>query len=858
MFRFARRERDASIGSNQKVAAPHDPDEAWPIATVIARATALAEDGRLGAGLALILAALTKNPCDRDLLYARASILFHWSRYRESRDALLALEKLGQAGAAFYLKLGWACFWAGDLPQSQRSMNKAVEADPNDWANHFGEGNALHAQRMYREAHTSFRRALDIRPDDPYCLANLLGCELALNNTEAAEALARRAIEVDPGSAVAWSNLGVVLDRLERYEEAIDAYERAEELSVAAKEPQYEFVNYAICLLRANRLRDGISFLESKLPRFPSVQAHCHYSLALLLSGRFEEGWEQYEFRWVDGPLRATRSNFPKPVWEGQDLLGKTLLLRSEQGYGDFIQFIRYAPYVKALGAKVVLQVPELVRKLAVGLSGIDHVLAADEAYPPFDFFVNMLSLPRIFGTNENSIPNAIPYLHARPELVEKWKRRVAQDSTLKVGLVWAGSPTHLRDKFRSLHLSALHVLGTVPNVTFYSLQKGPASSQVDDLPNGFKVVNLDKEIDDFVDTVAVISQLDLVICVDTSVAHLAGAMGKPTWMLLPNPADWRWLNEGKSSSWYPTIRLFRQTQVGMWSDVVNIIADELARYVSGDSKNAEGSVAGGVVTLSETAFVPRAYPLPPNNNLTAAAHTSLGTIQYLPSQDCVGPSLRFYGEHLQLQLNLLSRMVRPGSHVIEVGGGIGFHTLFLGKALGPSGHLVVYETRSVLQAILRQNLATNDVAAVTFMKKAVGIMGSDGDQEWRDGRDAKTRLVPQCETIDELQLDRLDWLKITEHEAPTAVVGGGLKTLWRLRPCLFVAVHDVDELLKLAGIVRECSYRTWRMDASLFNPDNFNRRENDIFEGRHAVALVAIPEEIDVDIHLDYCIEIN
>jgi Flp pilus assembly protein TadD len=331
--------------------------------------------GRYGRSLALIDEALAVDPDNMELLFERASTLCGWGRHYEGRDTLLDLENRGMASGRFFLKLGWACFWTGNLEVAECSMRKAVGLMQEDWTSHFGLAMALQAQSKTDDARLGFQRALELCPDNRYCSANLVGCEIELGRFEKAEKLALRAVEVDPKDVVAWSNLGVALDRQDRYIDAIAAFEKAEALPDKEGENQSSFVNYALCLLRDGRTSDGIAVLESGLARYPVVSGQAHYSLSLLLSGRMEEGWEQYEFRWVEGPLRTTRATFDKPAWDGQNLQGKVILLRFEQGIGDFIQFIRYAPYLKTLGARVLLQLPEVLRRLAQSADGVDQIL---------------------------------------------------------------------------------------------------------------------------------------------------------------------------------------------------------------------------------------------------------------------------------------------------------------------------------------------------------------------------------------------------------------------------------------------------------------------------------------------------
>jgi hypothetical protein len=366
-------------------------------------------------------------------------------------------------------------------------------------------------------------------------------------------------------------------------------------------------------------------------------------------------------------------------------------------------------------------------------------------------------------------------------------------------------------------------------------------------VPAGVEWIDVGPELKDFSDTAAVISQLDLVICVDTAVAHLAGALGKPVWVMVAQPADFRWLEGREDSPWYPTMRLFRQSRRDDWSDVVARVKAALEERVrEGPAVMPAKTSVKAVTTATLPWTSPAQFNAGHRPGMSAVAETRVGILQYLPDEPIVGDSIGWYGEYLQAQLDLLARIVRPGSTMMEVGAGIGAHAVFLGRMLGEAGHLMLYEARPVQQRILRQNLAANGVSNATVMRR---VLGSRGEGEGPE---------PTTETLDDLQLERLDWLKVDVSAAALDVLAGASETLWRLRPLLFLAAPDEPELRALTERAREFGYRCWRMETALFNPQNFNRREADIFTGARATALLAIPEEIEVDIALDECIEIS
>jgi hypothetical protein len=301
-----------------------------------------------------------------------------------------------------------------------------------------------------------------------------------------------------------------------------------------------------------------------------------------LLKGDFERGLLHHEWRWHVRDLRMGGRRMEKPAWRGEPLNGARILLHAEQGSGDTLQFLRYAPLVAARGGRVTIEVAAELKRLAMSLKGVEQVIGLGEALPAFDQHCPLLSLPLAFGTTMATIPGEIPYLAAPEPLLAEWRARLAASAAPRVGLIWAGRPEHRRDRDRSIALAALAPLADT-GATFYSLQKGPAAAQAKGPPAGMVLHDLGAALGDFADTAAAMSALDLVITVDTSPAHLAGAIGKPVWLLLTHAPDWRWFLEREDSPWYPTARLFRQTTRGDWAPVIARVAAELRRLAAGD-----------------------------------------------------------------------------------------------------------------------------------------------------------------------------------------------------------------------------------------------------------------------------------
>ncbi|HSQ79561.1 MAG TPA: tetratricopeptide repeat protein [Casimicrobiaceae bacterium] len=836
----------------------------------VAETLAHVEAGRLAQALEQVDQALQLDPSNGELLYARGATLFAWGRYREAGAALALAVDAGLRNGDVYAKLGWTYLWLGRTDEAAGAMQRAIDLAPGDWASHFGWATLLRAEKRTDEAKAAFERALALNPDDAHCLSSLIACEIDLGAYAAAELLARRGVALNPEKAGAHADLGMALCSQERHDEAVAVFERAENLEASDGDMGDDAVNYAICLLRAGRTRQALAMLERRLPHNPGVGLHSHYALALLISGRFAEAWPQYEFRWMDAPLSAARPNFVKPQWAGQDLRGKAILLWSEQGFGDFIQFIRYAVMLKSLGATVLVFLREELRELATGLPAIDRVFGANEPYPPFEYYVNLLSLPRVFGTDLASIPANVPYLRVHADRDVRWAQRIGADAKIKVGLVWAGSPTHLRDRFRSVTLESLAPLLQVPGARFYSLQKGPAAAALKASDSAADVVDLGPELSSFGDTAAAISHLDVVIGVDTAVAHLAGALGKRVWTLIPAPADWRWMEDSEDSPWYPTMRLFRQRTPGDWSEVIGRVSETLRDAVQAGALRTHPMETRDAGTVTAEAALSRFRAAAGGVaevqgsdrralRLSRVAQTRVGIVQYFPDDADVGTSIEYYGEYQQAQVEFLERFVAVAATVMEIDAGVGAHTLWLSRRVGHEGHVFAYEDDRLRRQVLEQNLRSNGVGNATVMRRRLrrpqpDRMAPDAEFELRRPHAQTPASADFDETIDELRLEKLDAVKINGSRGALDVLEGAAGTLWRLRPLLFVTVPADADVGALAARAGDFGYGCWRFEAPMFNPRNFDNRERDIFAGRPGALVIALPEERVVDVPLDRC----
>ncbi|NDV22556.1 tetratricopeptide repeat protein [Desulfovibrio sp. JC022] len=429
-----------------------------------------------------------------------------------------------------------------------------------------------HSAGNYDEAIALYSVALGQLPDDPVLLGNLGVALRAQEKFKAAEVCYRRSIAVKPDNPGTWSNLGNVLRRLGRLKESVACHRRAIELDRKFIDAYY---NLGLVLQDMGKLDEAIRLFNHCLKFKPDDdRINWDKSLALLAKGDFINGFELYEYRWKREELVVR--HFRQPLWDGSPLNGKTIFIYAEQGFGDTLNFCRYIPLVAEAGGRVVFECqPELV-SLLQGMDGIAEIVSGGDKLPEFEVQIPLISLPRILKHDMDSIPRECPYLI--PPAQAGFPVHVPDGTKFKIGIVWAGKPTHKNDHNRSVSIENFLPFAELPGVSLYSLQKGPETRQRDEFGCGVLVRDLGSGCEDFADTAKIMGQLDLIITVDTSVAHLAGALNLPVWVAIPYNPDWRWMRKRKDSPWYSSMTLFRQKKPGDWNYVFNTMLATLKK----------------------------------------------------------------------------------------------------------------------------------------------------------------------------------------------------------------------------------------------------------------------------------------
>ncbi|MCE9529024.1 MAG: FkbM family methyltransferase [Planctomycetales bacterium] len=745
-------------------------------------------------------------------------------------------------------------------------------------AEHLSQGWRLHQSGDIAAAERTYRQVLAAEPGNANAWCYLGIALFDKQQLEESVAAYQRAVAIQPVFAIAWNNLGNSLRRLHRYKEAIAAYDTA--LRLDGKYAN-AFMNRSTALLWDGQLQAGLESVQRALALAPNdleakkvlataklwlgrldeaeqeylevlklkpddAELHKNLSMILLLRGEFQQGWREYSWRQKGGEFGVP--SLPGLQWNGSSLNGRTILLLAEQGLGDTIQFIRYAKLLKQkYDCRVVAAVQKPLLTLLKNVAGVDGWAIRGEILPDYDVWAPMLSLPALLGHHDvGDLPREPNYLEADEQLVQKWQEKLAPIGGFKIGIAWQGNPSMDTDRFRSIPLVTFAPLAKISGVKLISLQRGFGTEQLAGVSGRMEIQTLGDDLDTasgpFIDTAAVMKNLDLVITSDTAVAHLAGALGVPVWVALTHVPDWRWFLKREDSPWYPSMRLFRQEQPGEWGAVFLKIAGRLLYEdprlkvkMPGEYRAADGEI----------------------NRLIRGRH---GLTLYNKHDKYIGRSLELYGEFSQLEVELFEQVVRPGSVVVEAGANIGSHTVPLARLVGEAGRVHAFEPQRTVFQTLCANVA---LAGLTNVHCHYGTVGEAAGEivvppiDYRQennfgglalGEFKQGEKVPVV-TIDSLHLAACHFLKADVEGMELAVLRGAKATIEKFKPILYVENDRQEKSAALVQQIRELGYKLYWHRPPLFNPGNYFENRENIFGSVISANMLCIHSSVKASI---------
>jgi tetratricopeptide (TPR) repeat protein len=589
----------------------------------LALAQAYEKEGTITKALQFYKKAVEYLPDDAQTNFAYANLLYGQNKISEAIEYYKKTLAIKNDIPAAHHNAGVCLEKNKEYDAAFKHFQEATRLQPEYTSAYLHSGNILKDQKKHTEALTCFEQGLRATPHSLDLLQAAAGVLKELNRFDEAIAYYRTACEQNPQNLTCLLELGNTYNMLNLWPEALECYKKILEIRPNTHEVLY---NFGYTLKKMGRVQEAITVYDKVLeinPTYP--HARFSRSLAYLSLGDFTRGWPEYEWRWQ--AYNESPKKYPQPVWDGSNPAGKTILVYAEQGLGDTFQFIRYAKCIKDQGGKVIAIVQKPLKKILSLCPYLDTVLTPHDPKPDFDAHIALMSLPLVYKTEITTIPTDIPYLYAKPELVEQWRTKLAADKNFKIGLCWQGNPFYSSQFLRqavagkSMHVKTLLPFGAIKGITLYSLQKMSGADQLDTL--GDKLVihtidGLDEENGPFMDTAAIMKNLDLMITIDTSIAHIAGGLGIPVWCLLPEPADWRWLLKRSDTPWFPkNMRLFRQPKPGDWNSVINEVARELEKLLA--QKPQKNTPTNGVNANTQSS-VPMPHPTNPETPIKTTA----------------------------------------------------------------------------------------------------------------------------------------------------------------------------------------------------------------------------------------------
>lgn len=524
-----------------------------------------------------------------EALSKHANGLFTEAEYEEAIAFYKQALALNPTCAQIFFNLGQSLYFAKKYPEALYAYKKTIQHKQDHFRAYVQIGKVMMDVKQPNDAIEPLKQSLILEPNNPdarLLLARVYNDKHLFNQ---AINIISEGLELDPNHINLTFELGNVYNLVNRLDESLAIYEE-----LNAKLPNNPSILYNIAFThkKMGHLDKALPYYNKTLELNPNhTEALFSRGLAYLVIGDFEKGWHGYEWRY-NRPSQGSLRSYDEPRWDGSDLQGKTILVHAEQGLGDTFQFIRYAKLIKEKNGKLIVAVQKPLVTLMKQCKYIDQVISLEDTPPHFDVHSPMLSLPYVLKTRIDTIPTEIPYLYADEQLTQEWKQKLAADKNFKIGICWQGNDNYATPLLRatvaqkSVHPKEFGPICHVPGVSIYSLQKATGTDQLKEVPENIRIITFDGDFDQsngrFMDTAAVIKNLDLVITVDTSISHLSSGLGVPTWIMLPNPADWRWMLDRTDSPWYPEVtRLFKQPTPGDWQSMIAEVAVELQKYIN-------------------------------------------------------------------------------------------------------------------------------------------------------------------------------------------------------------------------------------------------------------------------------------
>ncbi|MEX0270975.1 tetratricopeptide repeat protein [Leptolyngbyaceae cyanobacterium UHCC 1019] len=810
--------------------------------------------GKVEGAIAHHRRALALMPDNAKAHYNLAIALYEQKQDLEAIDLYRQAIAVQPDYANAHHNLGMALYRQGKPEEAIACYRQAVQREPNHASAHNSLAVALYQQNKLDEAIEHYRQAIAIHPGYVNAHDNLGIALKQQGKLEEAATHFQRAIAFNPSYANAYINLGNAMRELGRFNEAIAYCQESIRLQPNNADA---YNTYGCVLVDLARFKDAIACFEDAVRLRPDfADAHLNMGIILLQIGEFRRGFEEYHWRWKTKQCPDLR--YTQALWTGEDLHGKVILLTAEQGFGDTIQFARYAPLVAARGGEVIIACQKPLLRLLSTVPGVSRCVDRDKENIDIHTHAPLLELPYILGTTTDTIPANVPYLS--PPDQTTIRLAVPPDTRLKIGIVWATNPSNSTSGKRSCSLSHFLSLLEVPGIALYSLQKEqPATDRA--LLNIPRLQDLQDQLTDFADTACAIAQLDLIITVDTAVAHLAGALGKPTWTLLPHVADWRWLSNRDDNPWYPTMRLFRQNQPAAWEDLFAQVAaalqQELARPYplikesnlsiskTQNSKlktqNSKPTPADSPQAKTQNPIInsPPAPPILSLSGFNRIRQCRHGMMMFNVSDLGIGRSLDLYGEWTESAVSLFQSLVQLGNTVVEVGTDIGAHTVFFAKTVGLQGKVIAIEPLRMQFQMLCANLALNSITNTHSYPIALGettgflplnaIAKPAATQTFPTANNAPKEQV-QVATLDSFGIAQCRLLKLNVAEMTLPVLRGASQTLQRCQPALYLVELAEPLDTAITEYLSSLGYDLYWHRPPLYSPHNFTQTSRNVF----------------------------